>query len=145
MNAPVDLDDGESFDFTFGSLELPLYTLDNNGSFNLGIQLSSPDFSGSVQNGGSFKDVWSLGGIISGGALYFGGPVSFGYDYNGTPGVMTLALADLSGIQWGKMVDITGTITNSVAPAPEPTAILIMGAGLLGITLVSRKQLKIKK
>ena len=62
---------------------------------------------------------------------------------------MTLAFNNLSGIQLGHWVDITGTIkntiANSVSPTPEPTAILLMGVGLFGVAIIGRKQLITKK
>jgi hypothetical protein len=145
MNAPTDLADGESFDFTFGRVYFPLAW--GSGTGGLSVQFSTPDFMEPVQDDFSFK-VKSFF-FHSAGKLDFGDPVSFIYDYNSTPGVMTLAFNDLSGIQLGHWVDITGTIkntlVNSVSPTPEPTAILLMGVGLFGIAVIGRKQLITKK
>lgn len=142
MDSPIDLAEGESYEFTFGSIYFPLSW--GSGTADLNIQFSTPHFDDPVHDDASFN-VWSFF-FISGGNLEFGDPVSFNYDLNGTPGgVMTLTFADLHGIQLGTCVDITGTITNTVAPVPEPSAVLLMGFGLMGMAVIGRKQLQTKK
>jgi hypothetical protein len=140
MDAPIDLAAGESYDFTFGRIYFPLAW--GSGTGGLDVQFSTPEFLEPVQDDFNFnvKSVF----WISSGNLVFGDPTSFDYTYSGSPGVMTLAFADLHGVQLGSWVDIKGTITNSVAPVPQPTAILMMGFGLMGIAVLGRNQFRSK-
>jgi hypothetical protein len=81
-------------------------------------------------------------GFFSGDNLSFVGPNSFAYTYNDLPGVMTLALFDISGIQWGHSVNIKGRKSNSYSAITEPATMFLMGGGLLGLALVSRRKLR---
>ena len=89
----------------------------------------------------------TIGGVISGGAL--------NWDDSTLPDIITLADGNRVSIDFEEGVEIGfGSIAtvhayitnlgNATAPVPEPGTIFLLGAGLAGLGIYSRRKMKIK-
>ena len=128
-----------SLDLSLGSsVSLDLFSVTINWGLGFGDANVAIDFDSPVNNPAAGSGSWAGGGIFNFGAgiLTWDDVINLSY---GT-GVLTLALNDLGGLLNGDPFIISGTLTNSIAPVPEPSTILLMGAGLLGLVGYSRKR-----
>ncbi len=139
MDAPAYLDEGESFNFNFGTV---LSAAFGSGIAELVVHLATPAPEGVVSDQGEFS-VFSLF-IFTLADLDWGGPVQFGYSYAGLGGgVLALSLRDFEGIVGGGLA-LNGTITNVKSPdtpvsVPEPGILLLLGSGLLATAATRRR------
>jgi hypothetical protein len=135
MSAPVWLDEGESEDVTFGSVNIPKSFGTGQATFT--VDFLTPLTDGSVEDTGDFAVIsWCFFTL---GAINFGDPEEFAYSYNGiSGGAMTVGFDDIKGIQCGTWIPITGTITNTNS-VPEPATMLLFGSGLVGLAGFRRK------
>lgn len=132
---------GESFDFNFGTFEYPLSLA--TGQIDFTVDFATPIVSGAADTG-DFSVASFF--FVSYRALSFGDPVIVDYSYNGfTGGQLELDFYDISrGVQFGTSDSIYGKITNiadaTTAPVPEPSTILLFGAGIAGLVGYSRRR-----
>lgn len=141
MSSSIELAEGESATFYFGSVYIPLSL--GEGTATLTINFAVPQFDDIVSDEADFSVLSFI--IFSWGNLTFGDSVTFSYSYGGlTGGEMTITFDDLDGIELGTTVNITGTITNvkdaDTAPVPEPATMFLLGTGLIVVAVGSRKK-----
>jgi hypothetical protein len=62
---------------------------------------------------------------------------------NGT--VYSVLFENLSGVTWGRSVDVRAYLTLNTEPVPEPGTLVLLGLGMLAVMYVSRRQLAARK
>ena len=138
MPAPHELDDGQSFEFNFGSV---IAGGAGSGWLELVVHLSSPTPDGTVADFGAFQ---VFGFILTLANIDWGMPVYYNYSYGGASGgLLSLNMYDLDH-SFGFKQTLTGKITNkrSPTPVPEPGALLLLGGGLLAFATVRGRREK---
>ena len=128
--------------------------------FTLQITFTAPQgFTGSNQ----FTAAGTISSIgVNGGVIFEWNPFSQSFSFNdsncepdptgGIPGQQTtcgtgsfsFAIADVV-IEPGQTVAMTGAIGAQQQPIPEPTTMLLLGTGLAGVAMQTRKRLKSRK
>ena len=137
------LAEGEShtFDFaTIGTNEVSVDLDDWQGkTIVASVDFDNPDLIEDV-NGTSFG--WSFLGFVQGFEIVWEDltPISFG---NGGEFSLTLSDASFAGLFSPQgSVNITATVTLNTEPVPEPSTVLLLGAGVLGLIGLGCKKFK---
>lgn len=116
----LDLLQLDSFDFWLGSVHFTLS--------DVGIERLSNTF--------------TIGGVLNGPGLLLVSTDDFFFTWNsdGTPGFFNYSLQGLRAIPWG---DITLTEINDPVAVPEPAALGLLGAGVVGLGLSARRRRRV--
>lgn len=142
------LDSGESFNFNFGHVDvsdgcflfLGCIPSGGFGAFTLTVDLASPELADILDDVSLFAFASeSNDGVIG---LTWGDSVDIGYSYAGNSGgILRLDMFDILEIPFENGFDLWGRITNVQSPTavPEPSILLLLGAGLLAAGAVRRR------
>ncbi len=140
-----DLEVGESNTFQFATIGTEEEWVNNDdldpGYLEAQVDFDNPDILESI-GGQSIGFIRGLWGYSQGWTLSWEDPVTVNFSGGGQ---FTLALSDVGHESWWWQgpegtADVWATVTYDTAPVPEPSTILLMGAGLLGLVAYNRKR-----
>lgn len=138
MPAPHELDEGQSFEFDFGSV---IAAGAGSGWLELIVHLSSPTPDGTIADLGAFH---VFGFILTLANIDWGPPVYYDYSYGGSSGgLLSLNMYDLNN-SVGVHQTLRGKVTNELSPTPvpEPGVLLLLGGGLVAFATIRGRREK---
>lgn len=149
-NIWYELEVGESSDLyfaTIGTFEEWVNSDDENpGNLTAGVDFDNPELTQSI-GGTSIGFIGGFFGFYQGWSIVWNDPVSVSF---GSGGQFTVELTDVTHeTNWwlgpeGE-ADVYATVTYDSAPVPEPSTVMLLGAGLLGLVAVGHRRFLKKK
>lgn len=139
MGSAVLLDEGDSFAFNFGFVDVSNFAL-AGGLAELTVYLLTPTPDGDVDDLGWFAiGAWFDSGHVG---VDWGDPIAFGYSLGGASGgLLSLNMFDIHG-DYRDGFDLWGNITHVRSPVAvaEPGLLLLLGSGLLAVAGLRRRR-----
>ncbi len=136
------LADGESEKFAFINVTTTSRYIGGIGSFDIAANLNFDD--PGIDVGSSGSGSWgTLFGLVSGGTLSWGDTAIHTFELGGN--TVQVALEEGCTIGLGTSATVHATVTNlGTTPVPEPSTLLIIGSGLIGLVGYNRKRFRKK-